>query len=177
MRVSRSSQPWQDEKGSKSAGLLISILVRYPELASVNFDPRRQTLKFTFLVREQLERRLVQRLVRSLRLNLDVLSGLENKQPGVISYGHVTYGPVTAIEVTRDVGTLTLEEISLLIQLMKDRFEDLLVIDQVAGASLDEELAFQEELIGQMLEDLKAARQDRDLIAVREEGRVLVFNK
>ena len=32
-----------------SVGLLISILLRYPEVATINFDPDHHLLKFTFI--------------------------------------------------------------------------------------------------------------------------------
>ena len=83
---------------------------------------------------------------------------------------------LTMVEIRRDVSTLTQEEISLVIALMRMEFRQQLVVDP--GDSLyEDELALQDEMIEQMLEDLRESRSDRRLVAFREEGRVMVFNQ
>ena len=78
--------------------------------------------------------------------------------------------------MTRDVASLSQEELALVIGLMKDTLGDRLVVDHNDG-SPDEDLSMQEELIQEMLEDIKEDKLEKNLIAFREEGRVLVFNK
>lgn len=168
---------WLKDRASRSAGLLISILTRYPELASVRFETRTRALRFTFLVSGHLDRASMHRVRERVTTSLEALCALEGKLPQAFWIGRSTYGHLTAFEIVRDLNTLSQEEISLLIELVKDEFHGTLVRDDVAYPSPDDELAEQEEIIGEMLEDLKGSRQDRNLIAVREEGRVFVYNK
>lgn len=168
---------WPKDRASRSAGLLVSILTRYPELGSVRYETRTRALRFTFLVGRRLDRAAMHRVRERVATSLEALCALEGKCPQEFWFGQSTFGQLTAIEVVRDVNTLSQEEISLLIELIKDEFSGALVRDDVAGDEFADELAEQEEIIGEMLEDLKGARQDKNLIAVREEGRVFVYNK
>jgi hypothetical protein len=68
-------------------------------------------------------------------------------------------------------------EIGLTIKLLRDRFTDRLVADR-NDAMLEEDLLLQEEVIEDMLENMrKKDNDDHSLIGIREDGRVFVFNK
>ncbi len=78
-------------------------------------------------------------------------------------------GSVTQIQVTRDVATLTGDEISLLIGLIIDAFDDDLVTDRSEDLE-EEEMIVQEEFIANLLVDLKETTQEKRLIGFREGG-------
>jgi hypothetical protein len=101
---------------------------------------------------------------------------LTRRTSRVFSFTFSAFSGVSVFEMTRDTGSLSQEEISLVIELMRSFFHDALVVDSTEGP-LDEEHAVQEELIQEMLEDIREESASRKLIAFREEGRVLVFNK
>ncbi len=164
------------ERASNSVSLLISMLVRYPELATINFDPRRQTLKLTFLLTRVLSEEEFRAFQGRLLDSLAAYAWLEGLEAATTEVGLTRYGEVSVVEVTRDVRSLSQGEVSLTIDVIRGLFTSALVVDR--GESVqEEELAAQEELIEQMLEDLRESRSDKNLIAFREEGRVLVFNK
>ncbi|MHB8927715.1 MAG: hypothetical protein ACYC9Q_08675 [Bacillota bacterium] len=164
------------ERASNSVSLLISMLVRYPELATINFDPRRQTLKLTFLLTRVLSEEEFRAFQGRLLDSLAAYAWLEGLEAVTTEVGLTRYGEVSVVEVTRDVRSLSQGEVSLTIDVIRGLFTSALVVDR--GESVqEEELAAQEELIEQMLEDLRESRSDKNLIAFREEGRVLVFNK
>lgn len=166
----------EGERANNSVSLLISMLVRYPELATINFDPRHQTLKFTFLLTRVLSEDEFDAFRRRLLESLKAYAWLEGLEVATTEVGLTKYGDVSVVEVVRDVRSLSQGEVSLTIDLIRGVFAPILVVDR--GESVqEEELAAQEELIEQMLEDLRESRSDRNLIAFREEGRVLVFNK
>ena len=162
---------------SKSVSLLISILVRYPEVGSLHYDPQEQAMRFTFLLAQALSEADFAQLEQRLAGSLDALSYLESRPPRQFRLERSVLGDhLTMIEMHRDVGSLTQEEISLVITLIRSTFRQELIIDP--GDSLyEDELALQDEMIEQMLEDLRDSRSDRRLVAFREEGRVLVFNQ
>jgi len=156
--------------------LLISILVRYPEIGTINFNPRNHTLKFIFLLTKVLSDADFLRFKEKVILSLETLGYLENRRADTINLEKSVFEGITQIEVIRDVDSLTREEISLIIQLFRQEFPHNLVTDHNDNL-LEEDLQVQEELIENMLEDLRIAGNEKNFIAFREEGRVLVFNK
>lgn len=165
------------ENARNSVGLLVSILIRYPEPATLSLDPSSSTITFKFLVTEVISRRRFWNLRRKVFESLKTFHHL-NKVPMVsLRVEQVGFDGLTVIEVTRDVASLTQQEITLVIELMKEELGNSLVIDNTARIPFEEEMTIQEELIEQMLDDIREVNTTANLIAVREEGRVLVFNK
>lgn len=166
----------QYNKFSDSIGLLISILVRYPEVGTINFDPLTQQIKFTFIFSTALDTVDFINFENNLRDCIDTYNDLEGRESKVIDISHKIYDNFTMLEINRDVETISQEEISLIIELVDSKFKNTLVTEN-NDYFLEEDLIMQEELIEHMLESLKSNKQEKNLIAFREEGRVLVFNK
>jgi len=170
-------QPTDNDTASKGIGLLISILVRYPELATVNYDPQDRTMTFTVLVARSLEGEELEGLRRDLVLSGEALADLEGRELQRFCVNTSDFDGLTVLEVVRDVESLTQREISLHTATLGGRLGEALVCDSAGGNIVEEDLAVQEEMIGQMLDDLRGVRSNRRLVAVRESGRVMVFNK
>lgn len=165
------------EEISNSVGLLISILVRYPEVGSIKFNPKSKVLRLNFILNQYLSDLDFENFQNHLTNSLEVYNILEGKKTLITELKKIDYEKITLLEIDRDVETLNQEEISLIIDLMREKFDSLLVADSNYEAVLDEELEMQEELIEHMLEDTKTSFQEKNLIGFREEGKVLVFNK
>ncbi len=165
-----------DEQISDGVNLLISILVRYPEIGTISFDPENNTLKFTFMlsgIPSQAEFAITKQLILESAAAYHFLEGL------TVSASDVqlsTYDQVTLLTILRDVHTLSKGEIDLVITLLRDKFKERLVTDH-NDSILEEDLLIQEELIDNMLDNMKRQHADHCLIGIREDGRVLVFNK
>lgn len=160
---------------SDSISLLISILVRYPEVATINFDPEAKALKFTFIITGIIDDIELTEFKKRLINSTEVYNMLENQNPQILEIKEQYTEDFTLLEVKRDVGTLTKEEIALYISLLRIKFNKMIVAE--TNEMLEEDLLMQEELIEHMLENIKDSSQDKRLIAFREEGKVLVFNK
>ena len=162
---------------SASIGLLVSILVRYPEICTVSYTPDAKMLGFSFMVSRRLEDDEVEgfrsSVLDSISVYLDLLKFGETPTVEVCA---VYLGSITQIQVTRDVATLTGDEISLLIGLIIDAFDDDLVTDRSEDLE-EEEMIVQEEFIANLLVDLKETTQEKRLIGFREGGRVIVYNR
>jgi len=171
-----SLQPRNLADVSDTIGLLISILVRYPEVASINFDPHGQALKFTFIFSGSVPKKDQETFEVKINNYLDAYLLIEDKNSEVSSMQWLSYDKFSILEITRDVDTLSQEEIAIIIALVKEDFGPGLVYEN-SDSVAEEDLMLQEELIGHMLENLKGSRQEKKLIAFREEGKVLVFNK
>jgi len=167
---------YKEEAIIDSTNLLISILVRYPEIAKIKYDPECDLIKFAFMLQTELTAEEFANFKIKLLRNLEAMNILEGKQPKLVAVMEDEYAGITVIEVNRDVATLTQQEIALVIELFRAQFKNVLIREN-AENFLEEDLALQEEFIKNTLESIKETTQHRNLIAFREEGRVFVFNK
>lgn len=157
-------------------GLLISILVRYPEVSVINYDPCKQMFRFNFICSQVIDE---QEFADFKKYFLDCIQSfnyLEGKDANLIEISHQVYDDLTLLEIKRDVGSLAQEEISLAVQIVCQYWRGNLVSD-FNDTFMEEDLIVQEEMIEHMLESVKGSVEDKYLYAFREEGRVIVFNK
>lgn len=161
--------------GSSTRGLgaLISALVRYPEISSVQYNPDNRTLSATFILRCRLDEPAWQELHGQIRDVLVEYRWLTARPLAHIELSYLELDSVTSIELIRDVLTLSVEEIGMVIEVLRDAHGADLVAD--SHDLLEEELMLQEETIQASLEDMKGGGAG-SLVALRDEGRVVVFN-
>lgn len=164
------------EDVTNSVSLLISILIRHPEVAKINFDPEKQVLRFTFIFYGALAPADMSGLGGKILNSIEVYNILEGKQPQVVQLDHKISDNLTMIEIQRDVDTLAQGEIALMVELFRQYINNKLVTEE-SDELVDEDLVVQEELIDHMLESVKTKSENKRLYAFRDEGRVLVFNK
>ncbi len=166
------------ETVTESAGFLISMLIRYPEIGTINFNPDDQVITLSFSLGQVLEKSRLDRFQKDLSGCLQAFHYLENRSVAVLKIDLALLGQIAVIEVKRDVESVTKNEISLLISFLEQELGEWLVRDGDNSETYQEEdLLLQEELIGHMLENLKVSLPEKKLIAFREEGKVHVFKK
>lgn len=165
-----------DEHISDGVNLLISILVRYPEIGTINFDPQTSSLKLTFMFSNLQGQKDFLSIKSNLLDSINVYHMLEGTNVELADIELSSYGQMTMMNIIRDVHTLSKSEITLLIAILRENFKDRLIIDYHDGM-LEEDLVMQEEVIDNMLENMKKQYLGNNLIGIREDGRVLVFNK
>lgn len=161
---------------TSSAGLLISILACYPEIAAVNFDPSCRVLNFTFLSGRVFSPEELSKMKKKLRESIEVFHFLGRRRIRAEAVLCQEYEQLTIIEVQRDVDTLVSEEIALIVELLRECLGDSLITEP-GGACLGEDLNLQEEVIAHLLDDVRGANEKSFLVAFRKKDRVLVFNK
>ena len=174
MQLHYKSKP--QEEVSDSIGLLISILVRYPELGTINYDPESQHLRFTFIFSCELDEEKLVIFKKTVIDSIKTYNVLEDRIPNTIEVKLNPCEEFIMFEIIRDVGTLSQEELSMIIELVHVNFRKDLVFEK-NDYLLEEDLLMQDELIEHMLENIKISYPGKNLIAFREDGRVLVFNK
>lgn len=168
------------EQGNKpnmdGVNLLVSILVCYPEIGTLSYDPADDSLKMTFILGkkpEGLEMEAAEELLRQSILSYHALEGLQSAR---INIKTNQYGEIVFLNIVRDMETMSKGEIALVSTLIKDRFEEVLVGDvNIAGA--EDEGMIQEDFIDNMIGSMKLTHAAEKLIGIREDGRVMVFNK
>ncbi len=168
---------WKEgESFSNSMSLIAFLLVRYPEIGTVRYDPDGKTLQFSFMIVKALEQEEFDKFQEQLLLSLDAISELQGKRPLRTEASFNRCDNLTFLEILRDIDSLSQEEIGLITGIVHQFFDGNLLFDQDEAAQ-EEDVVLQEEMIEHMLEDLKDSHQEKKLIGFREEGRVLVFNR
>lgn len=162
------------ENVSDSMGLLISMLVMYPEIGTINFDPETNNIKITFIMLKIIPESVLEEFRKKILSCLETFHYLESQTTGFLDFNYCYCEDITLLEYKRDVQSLTSDEISLTIAMVRESFNEYLIND---NEEVEEEHLFEEELIGKMLESVRYTVPDKKLIAFREEGRVLIFNK
>jgi hypothetical protein len=165
-----------DEEISNGVNLLISILVRYPEIGTIRFDQQNNSLKTTFMLSSIPDDSEFKEIRRLLLDSLAAYHMLEGLAANLTEIELSTYEQMAMLTILRDVHTLSKGEFALIITLLRDAFKERLVSES-NDIMLEEDLLIQEEQIDSMLENMKQQQMEQSLIGFREDGRVVVFNK
>ncbi|MCB8817741.1 hypothetical protein [Desulfosporosinus shakirovi] len=151
-------------------GLLTSILMRYTEVGSVHYWREQHALKFTFMVTQPQE---VKSLREFLIPALEFFHQLEGMKMQVFDIASRSEEGVCVITITRDVDSMSQREVGLIVELLKRKFTKQLVYDEMYLP--EDEQIYQEEMITQMLSSIQCNDINKNVVALREEGKVLVF--
>ncbi len=160
----------------RGVGALIASLVRYPELSSLDFQPEAGRVTLSFCLRGRLEHSHAAALADSLMevlLTYHHLLRFPLAGEGVAEFTTEFVEPLTILRLTRDLASLSPDEVGMVIDLLRDRCGADLLMDPSDFS--EDDLLDQEETIQAALESLDKD-PGRRLFAVREDGRVLVFN-
>ena len=156
--------------------LLISILVRYPEVSTINFNPEKKTIKFSFLLNSSFKIDDLMELKDLLMDTIEVYNMLNARDTRVRIINDHTLQKFLMLNIERDIDTLEQKEIELIIQCLKQSINEMIIKDDSNIVDY-EDLKFQDELIETMLESIKSWIGSKPLFGFREEGRVIVFDK
>ena len=165
-----------NEEISDGVNLLISILISYPEIGTVSFDPQYNQLIFKLMlsaIPSQDEFSNIKHLLIDSIVVYNMLEGLPLQTSEIQLH---THDNVAMLSIVRDVHTISKDEISLIIILLREKLKKYLIIDYNILLS-EEDLLSQEEVIETMLDNIKQHSLCHGLIGIRENSRVLVFNK
>ena len=158
-----------------SIDFFVSIMLRYPEIATIKYDSLKSRLNFTFIVSGIVPSKEQKRFENTLINALEIFYLLNDKSLPDLRVVNTTCDKITVIEISRDVQTLCYDEIGLMVSLFRECFGKQAVIDP--GELFEEDILLREERIKHTLESLKHTQLEKSLIALREEGQVRVFNK
>ena len=170
----------QRSKEEEKAGIqfLASMLVCYPEISSLSYDPRRSTLTFEFIVRGDYPARELDAFARLLSESIETYHVLVGAN---IWVEEVSAEKKTVMfHVERDVMTLDRDELTLIARLFTERFGKALLVDEHSLQKLEEDFAtVQSELLDQMLDQVQRRefRFRMHMVGLRENDRVVVYNR
>lgn len=156
--------------------LLTSILIYYPEISKISIEPD-EKIYVNYIVRKILstnEQENLQKLIEESLKSYHYLTGLE------VDYNEVNIykeEKATFICLMRDIKSFSNGELHLINELIREQFNDELIIDLGKIPNIDASLLSQADLIDTMLASLKINPVQEKMIGIRESGRVIVFNK
>lgn len=167
----------EQDSDTSSINLLISILLRYPEIINVGFEPDVKRLRFRLVVsrgvgREEFEA-FRAKLLGSLEAYLCLRGEPGPPDAGVLRFACMGY---TILQVECGLRLLSKEAISLIVEFTGEFFKEHLVVEREDEVP-EEERQAQDDMIENLLIDARDAHHSRNLIGFREDGRVVVFNR
>jgi hypothetical protein len=180
-KPARGSEPRGGES-PEHISFLSSLLVRFPEIGSAQLLDGGRTLSLEFYLNRRLGSAEFRRFADEVRTSQEVFLSLvrlkpadfrlERQRPARARRGERLEG-LDSFQAVRDLGTLTVEEISLLVALVREHFGE----DLVRGEELfEEDEDLQEEMIHESLEKIRNFSQEVNLIGFRDDMRVLIYS-
>jgi hypothetical protein len=159
--------------------LLVSILVRFPQIGTVKIDSKKQVLWLNFMLSQSVEPGEIEKFQKQTMDILQAYHHITGLDPKFLRIDtQQPYERFCLLSIGRDIGSLTRGELSLIITSLTDSFTNKLIMDEPGfEPELFEDFGFPDDLIDSMLENMKFQRTSKSLTALRENGRVLVFSK
>lgn len=158
---------------TRGLGTLIAVLMRYPEVSSVQCNPEAKTIQVTFVIRGAVDSDMWTRIEEDSLAALTTYRQMTRRPLTIIELSHDVSVDVTTMELTRDTETVSVEEIGILIEILREHAELTVLYDP--HDLLEEDMMVQEETIQERLQTL-IQEGSGQLVAMRDEGRVLIFN-
>lgn len=162
------------EETNDSVNLVISLLVRHPELSRVIIKPRSAAIAFFFIVRAVLDTAERARFERSVVEHTRALGALGRNGKADIAVRFSTGDDLTFVEIERDAKSIGRDEIAMIVGLVSQTFGERLVVNPPAEEG-DDDMSVQEESVVTALDAVQRGRQRKGLVGFRDERRVLIY--
>lgn len=155
---------------SYETGLLVSVLLRYPEVGIIKCSQEQQTLVLKFIVSRDFDFDTLQRKINQA---LEVFHKIERSKMLLCTIEKLEQ-ELDLVVITRDLQTITQREMNLIIEIMRSELGGQLLTDE--SELPEDEILLQEEVISHMLLAIRTGGQGKSITGLREDGRVLIFN-
>lgn len=162
-------------ENADTVSLVCALLVRFPELASIQSGPTDRTLRLTFAVRQRLDRSAQNGLKEAIEEHVRSFLVLAKEEPSALRVECEGDRTLTFVHVTRDLETFSKEELELQVAFFSGRFGEALVRNPHPDDHLEGDPAAEDEAALYAIEALRDPAQSKSLVGFREEKRVLVY--
>jgi hypothetical protein len=171
----------------EGVAFLTALLVRYREIGSARLYHAGNRLRLDFYLHRQVSDEEWKSFHDRVQLSWRVFFQLQRLHPEVfeLQRGPAPYQDlpflvdedgwveVSTLNVIRDLPSVTLEELALLVSLVNEFFEDALALNEEAP---QEDAEQQDEVIHRCLERVRAAPGEATLTGFRDDMRVLIYS-
>ncbi len=158
--------------------LLASMLVCYPELYAVTYDPHETEITLDFVVQARVSHEKMKEFADLVDKSVQTYHDLYGGEPVWLAIDADVNGKLMTVHVRRQFATMLRGELDLLTELFRDRFGEGLQTDAHTLDALEPEFStMQSNLLDQMFELAQNSRIKERMIGMREKDKVVVYNR
>jgi hypothetical protein len=160
----------------KDVEVLAALLVAFPQISRVTYDPEARGLSMTFLCEGPVSKAKRKQLTSLYLDSIDVYRTLTNKDVSMVRCHWETIDRFHCLHVERDVASLSTGELNLTVSLIAGQVPLISETDEPFGS--EGEFSWSARmLLQEMLERIRELRCQSKLVALREGEKVIVFHK
>ncbi|HVA36896.1 MAG TPA: hypothetical protein VNJ51_04720 [Candidatus Dormibacteraeota bacterium] len=158
-----------------AVNLIVSLLVRFPEITSVRSNQTDQTLRLTFAFSTAFTRAQARRLIDGVLEHLGAYHEVSGGAPVVLGADCDVDQGASFLHVDRDLKSISKEEIAMLVDLLREGFGEHIVANPVPEESSEEDVSAQDEMVNVAIDSVREGGAQKSLVGFREERRVLIY--
>jgi hypothetical protein len=162
-------------ESSDAVGLVIALLVRFPEIATIASHPAAGTIVLSFVVNRRLDRAACNGLRDAVGEHVRALLEAGSEEPVSLGVSCEADERVTFVRVVRDVKTFTRDELTMLTGFFGERYGDALMRSPAPDDTGEEDPSAHDDLVDFAIEALRDPSRQKSLVGFREEKGVLVY--
>ncbi len=169
----------QKAMAMNTVNLLAGILVHYPEVSTVQYDPVSQCLQFSYTMDGSLLKRMD---TPQLFLERELYLGIQGYHRFNKIYSLVTeveiehFAQFASVVIRRDLKSFSPREISFILALLSQTIPGFFAIDGLDRREIDD-FSLGEETLSVRLENVNNVSGQKEIVAFRDKERVLFYNK
>ena len=168
----------RSEQARPGVQLLASVLVCFPEIEAVSYDPREGMLTMDFVVRVELPPAEIEAFAAFLAESIETFHVSEESLATAMDFSYEQHEGLTILHLARRMDELSERELSLTMQLLTERFGEKLLVDTHGAETLDAEFRMlQHETLERMLVAVREIPLRDRLVGIRERDQVVVYNR
>ena len=163
------------DMSSEQVNLLISLLIRFPHVSAVHYEPSDRSLRFVYLLKD-VQREELHRFADTAKVHLQAFHSIlppTAPEPQVAAIQHEQSEGLWVLQIRRDVLSLSYEELNLINEVVQQCLGEAVICDTIEN--MDDEY-FDEGMAIAALLSSGGGFGDEKLSGFREKGRVLVFS-
>lgn len=160
----------------KDVEVLAALLVAFPQISTVTFEPKKRGLDLVFLCRSPVSKTKRKKLQTLYLQSMEVYQSLTNQKGGTVHCHWEILDGLHSFHVERDVASLSTGELRLTVSLIAQEIP--VVSDPEDQGTNGGEFSFSMGLLLQeMLDRVRELKCSKTLVALREGERVIVFHR
>lgn len=163
---------------SKDVEILATLLVAYPQVSRVTYDPKRKALNLAFLCKGPIGQRTKKGILKSYLDSMGVYHDLIGARAAITECLWEKMDDFYCLLIERDIASLTPGELNLTVELLENKVTVLYASDEGDFSPAGDDMnASARVFLQDTVNQVKNLESTRKLVALREGEKVLVFDK
>jgi len=105
---------------TRGLGTLIAVMMRYPEVSSVQYDPDAKSISVGLIVRRAIPDETWHLFSDHLSDVLTAYRAITGRQLVLLQLSRLAVGSVTGMELARDINSVSVEEVGMAIEVARE---------------------------------------------------------